>query len=356
MTLGRYLAVQALAASLMTLAVLLAITLALFLAEMLGDLGETWLPGSGLLQVLMLRVPEALLLTAPLALLVGVMMTLGDLAGGEELAVMRASGARPALLVRVLVVLAAGWMVGLTLVAGWVQPWAAERSARLAETMAEDWLLRSIRPGRFSDLGVDGLTLYVAEVDPQQRRFYGVFLHHSGDGRVETVSAREGRILQRPDGGRMLELRDGVHVGHAESPSGLPLRRVAFGRNTIDLPALGAADDGSTVERQTLPALLRSAEPDARAEWMRRLSAPVLCAAMIGFVFPVALGSGRGRRMGPVLVAIAVYLAYSNLVQVLIGRVPLTERPGIALLAVVLVHAAVLAAGIVQAARWWRRW
>lgn len=356
MTLTRYLTVQALTVSLMALVVLLTITLALFLAEMLGDLGKTWMPGSGLVRLLMLRTPEAVLLTAPLALLVGAMMSLGDLAGGDELAVMRASGARPAVLVRVFCGLALAWMVVLLVVAGWVQPWAAERSARLAQTMAEDWLLGSIRPGRFSDLGTAGLTLYVAEVDREQRSFTGVFLHHAREGRVEAVSAREGRILQRPDGGRMLELRDGVHVGHAQAGSGLPMRRIAFARNTIDLPALDVDGDAGAVDRLALPALLQRSDPAARAEWFRRLSAPLLCAAMIGFVFPVALGSGRGRRTGPVLVAIAVYLAYSNSVQMLIGRAALAERTELALLAVALVHLTVLAAGILQLLRWLRRW
>jgi len=45
MTLSRYLFRQGLMACLMTLAVLVAITLALFLAEMLGDLSAAWLPG-----------------------------------------------------------------------------------------------------------------------------------------------------------------------------------------------------------------------------------------------------------------------------------------------------------------------
>jgi len=355
MTLSRYLFRQGLMACLMTLAVLVAITLALFLAEMLGDLSAAWLPGKGLLQVLLLRMPEALVLTAPLALLIGTMMSLGELVAGEEVTVMRAAGMPPQLLARVLVGLALIWMVGLILLVGWIQPWAGQRSAELAETMAEDWLIRSIQPGRFASLGVDGLMLYVREVDVAQRGFSGVFLHHTGDARVEVIVARQGRILST-GGGRMLELLDGVHIGHATDAPGLPLRRVAFARNSIDLPGSSAATDDVPTTRLNLVALTRQTDAAARLEWARRLAAPLLCVAMIGFVFPVMLGRARGRRMAPVLVAIAIYLAYSNLAQLLLGRAALAERPVEALTAVAGLHLLVLVMGLVQFARWWRQW
>lgn len=356
MTLTRYLFRQGLAASLMTLAVLVAITLALFLAEMLGDLGQAWLPGSGLVQVLLLRLPEAVVLTAPLALLIGTMMSLSELAVSEEVSVMRAAGVRPNLLGGVLAGLAAIWMIGLTLLVGWVQPWSEDRSTRLAETMAEDWLIRSIQPGRFASLGIDGLTLYVRDVDAGQRSFSGVFLHHSGNGRIEVIAAREGRILSTGDGGRMLELLDGVHVGHTAEAPGLPLRRVAFARNSIDLPASSAASEESAVASMGMDELLGNSGAAVQLEWARRISMPLMCAAMIGFVFPVALSGGRARRMAPVLFAIGVYLAYSNLVQLLLGRAAVAERPGDALAAVAGLHALVLFVGLLQFLRWWRRW
>lgn len=356
MILARYVFRQGLAASLMTLAVLVAITLALFLAEMLGDLGHAWLPGSGLFQVLLLRLPEAVVLTAPLALLIGTMMSLGELAVSEEMSVMRAAGVQPGLLGGVLGGLAGIWMTGLVVLIGWVQPWAEDRSARLADTMAEDWLIRSIQPGRFASLGIEGLTLYVREVDAGQRSFFGVFLHHAGDGRVEVIVAREGRIVPSGEGGRMLVLLDGVHIGHASDAPGLPLRRVAFARNSIDLPASSAAIEEASVTSMDLGQLLGAAGAAVQLEWARRLSVPLMCAVMIGFVFPVALSSGRARRMAPVLVAIGVYLAYSNLAQLLLGRAALAERPGDALAAVAGLHALVLSMGLLQFLRWWRRW
>lgn len=356
MTLSRYLFRQGAAASLMTLAVLAAITLALFLAEMLGDLSEAWLPGSGLLQILLLRLPEALALTAPLALLIGVMMSLGELAAAEELTIMRAAGMAPARLARVLFGLALIWAVGLTLVVGWLQPWAGERSARLAETLAEDWLIGSIQPGRFASLGVAGLTLYVRDVDAAQRSFSGVFVYHAGVDRVEVIVAREGRIVSTGEGGRLLELHNGVHVGHAAAAPGLPLRRIAFGRNSIDLPPSSRRAETNPVAGLNLAQLSRQTGSSARLEWARRLSAPLLCVAMIGFVFPVLLGRARGRTMAAVLIAITIYLIYSNLVQLLLGRAASVEAAAEVLTVLAGLHALVLTASLLQFIRWWRRW
>jgi len=352
--LSGYIRREALGVCLMTLSVLMAISLVLFLAEMLGDLAEGKLLLSTLAELLLLRLPEALLLTAPLALVVGLLMSLGELAQGEEFSVMRSAGLAPAKLFRAVLALALMWAAGLVLVSGWVAPWAEQRSTRIAERMADDLLLASIRPGQFQTLGGGKLTVYVRAADLETGRLEGLFVHFANGDQVEVIAAESGRLFQRPESGeRVLSLRDGVHLGHAVDSGGLPMRRIAFQRNDIQLPLAGEASAENPSRRRFLPGLLADSSSAAGMELQRRLMPPIICIVLALFVLPITLSGARGTRLGTVLVAVAVYLIYSNTANLMLAR----AAPGSGVWPGIWpVHAVVLLLAIVPVASWWRRW
>lgn len=352
--LAGYIRRQALGVCAMALAVLMAISLALFLAEMLGDLADGELLVSTLLELLLLRLPEALLLTAPLALVVGLLMSLGELAQGEEFSVMRAAGLAPSRVLRVVLALALFWAGGLLLVSGWVAPWAERQSARIAERMADDLLLASIRPGQFQSLGGGKLTVYVRAADAEAGRLDGLFVHFINGDQVEVIAAASGRLLQHPESGaRVLSLRDGVHIGHAMRAGGLPLRRIAFQRNDIQLPLAGGESPDDPSRRRFLPALLADPSAAAGLELQRRLMPSIICAVLALFVLPITLSGARGQRFGTVVFAVVIYLVYSNAANlVLLRAVPGSGGwPGTWPL-----HALALLLAMIPAASWWRRW
>jgi len=352
--LAGYIRREALGVCLMTLAVLMAISLALFLAEMLGDLADGELLLSTLAELLLLRLPEALLLTAPLALVVGLLMSLGELAQGEEFSVMRSAGLAPARLFRVVLALAMIWAAGLLLVSGWLAPWAEQRSARIAERMADDLLFASIRPGQFQTLGGGRLTVYVRAADLERGRLEGLFIHFTNEDQVEVIAAESGRLLQRPDTGeRLLSLRDGVHIGHVVEASGLPMRRIAFERNDIQLPLAADHSPENPSRRRFLPELLADSSGAAGIELQRRLMPSIICAVLALFVLPITLSGARGSRYGTVLVAVVVYLVYSNIANLMLMRA--VPGPG-AWPGIWPLHAAALLLAIVPLASWWRRW
>lgn len=356
-TLFRYLLRQALGAVLMALVVLVAITLALFMAELLGDVADGELFGGALPRLLLLRLPEAILLTAPLALLIGLLMSLGELAVSEEFSVMRTAGAAPRTLAGVLLAIGLLWSAVLVGVAGWAQPWAARETNEIARRMAEDWLLAAVLPGRFTDLGVRGLTLYVGDVDREQARLSEVFIHHRGEQRSEVITAREGWLERDPESGAgVLTLIDGIHVGHAVGAIGFPLRRVVFERNRIELPAQANAPPSSETGSLQLPALIAGDAAPLRVELMRRLQPALACLIMVWFVLPSSLGSSRDRRGLPVLLTLAAYLGYSNLTGLLLGRLR-DSGAGAWLNGLLwLPHWIMAGIALLVVLRWWRKW
>lgn len=352
--LAAYVRREILAVCLMTLAVLMAISLVLFLAEMLGDLADGKLLLSTLAELLLLRLPEALLLTAPLALVVGMLMGLGELAQGEEFNVMRSAGLAPARLFSMVLALALMWSAGLALVSGWVAPWAEQRSAQIAERMAEDLLLVSIRPGQFQSLVGGRLTVYVRDADFESGHLEGLFVHFVNNEQIEVIVAQSGRFFKRSETGQqVLSLRDGVHLGHGGGVSGLPMQRIEFQRNDIELPLAGGGAARDPLRARFLPQLVSDPSSSAELELQRRLMPSITCAVLAMFVLPITLSGGRGKRFSTVLVAFAVYLIYENTANLMLAR----AAPGSgAWQGIWPLHALAVLLAVVPVASWWRRW
>lgn len=349
-----YLQRQALGGCLMALAVLMAVVMALFMAELLGDLAEGKVLHSTLLQLFLLRLPEAVLLTAPLALVVGLLMSLGELAQGEEMSALRAAGMTAARLLAVVASVAVLWAVLLLMVAGWLSPWAQARSDALADSMAEELLYASVRPGQFQSLGGGRLTVYARAVDSDAGRLDEVFLQFRNDERIEAVTAASGRLIRMPDSGRrVLSLHDGVHVGYQADGSGLPMRRIEFARNDIELPIGAQSVAGDPLGRIPLHRLLGGRDDQAGIELQRRLAPALISLALALFALPVTLSSRRGGRFGIALLALLAYLAYGNGVQLLLARMEAAASAGAGSW---LLHAVALMAALAIAAYWWRRW
>lgn len=347
-----YIRREALGVCIMTLAILMGISLALFLAELLGDLSEGEVLVSTLVELLLLRLPEAVLLVAPLALVIGLLMSLGEMAQGEEFSVMRSAGLAPRRVAQVVMGLAFAWAGGLLAVDGWIAPWAEQRSADIAERMADNLLLASVGPGQFQTLAGGKLTIFVRDADLEAGQLRGVFVHFSGQEKVEVVAAESGRLHTRPESGaRVLSLHDGVHIGHQQEGSGLPMRRIEFRRNDIELPLGGQREPDNPERHRYLPELLADPAAAAGVELQRRLVPPIVSVVLALFTLPITLVAARGKRFGVVLIAVVVYLVYTNAANFVILRSGFGGWSGIWPL-----HAAVLVLALLTAGGWWRRW
>lgn len=354
-TLRRYLRRETFVVCGMALAVLAAIMLALFLAELMGDVADGEVFAATVLELLALRIPEAVVMAAPLALVVGLLMGFGELAQAGEFIVMRAAGLRPQVMLMVVAMLALLWSVAVLIVSGWGMPVANERSAALAEHSADELLLAGIRPGRFESFGAGRLTIYARKVDARERRLEGVFVHFASPDRTEVISARHGVLFEHPETGRqVLSLRDGTHLGHALVPEGRPFRHLRFARNDIELPVGQGAGEDEPARTMNLPELAGAVNQRAlRIELLERLVPAIASLVLAVFALPVTLVSSRGSRFGIVLVAVAIYLVYTNTANVVLVR---AAAGSVAPELVWLVHLAALITALATLLMWWRRW
>jgi lipopolysaccharide export system permease protein len=352
--LQRHLLRQAMLGSGMTLAVLMLVVLALFLAELLADSASGQLPLISALGLLALRIPEALLWIGPLALLTGLLLALGQLHDQHELTVARAAGLRLSALLKPLLGWVAAWSMALLLLAGWVAPWAAERGHGVIIDAARHALVGALSPGQFDHLDQGRTTLYLAEADVATQTLTEVLVHHISDQHEEWLSARSGLLWLDPsDQSRYLSLFDGHQIQHGQTLEPSALRVMTFARNDIRLPA----PEGSDYSREMmlpLPELWPASDALAWREWHWRWSASLAALVLGMLALPLAMRPPRQGRYPSLIVALIAYLVYSNLIHaglVRMERLEALSGPGLWP-----VHGAAL---LMAAALWfglWRRW
>lgn len=310
MILPRYLYRQASGMAALTLLVLLGVVSALFLAELLSQAASGQVPGASLLVLLILRLPEAVLMVAPLALLVGVLLALGQASETSEVTIARASGVSYVQCFRPLMGLAVAWALAVLLIAGWVSPWALKMSDEWMAKGAEQAMMASVQPGQFDRFDGGRLTMYTASVDPGTGTLVDVFVQHSASESEEVISAPAGRLWHdATDQSRYLSLHQGHQVRRSHAGE---LMRLSFDENNIRLPDPDDRGLDQTEMTLSLDALVHSQTPEQRREWHWRLASPVGTLLLGLLAIPLAWRAPRAGRFGSVVVAMLVYLVYSN--------------------------------------------
>lgn len=337
LTLQRYILRESLTASVMSLAVFLGVISALFLAELLGEAAQGQLPGGLVLLVLLLRLPDALMMVGPLALLTGLLLALGRLHEQSEMTVMRSAGFGFAQCFAPVVLLAALWSAGLLLVAGWLTPYALDRSSQVMSEAARQAVLAGLQPGQFQRFDHGRLTVFVGGIDERDGGLLNLFIQHADPDQPELITAASGRLWVDPqDGSRYLSLIDGRQIQHGADPHSGPLRELEFARNDIRLPRLEDATLMSAEITASLPALLKPESAAERRELQWRLAPALASLVLAVLAVPLAYRAPRQGRWTSLIVALALYLVYSNAIQA--GLVLMEQRAAMAGPGLWLVH------------------
>lgn len=353
--LHRYILRESLVASMTSLAVFLGVISALFLAELLGEAAQGQLPTASVILLLLLRLPEAIMMVGPLALLIGLLLALGRMHEQSEMTIVRMGGAAFTQCFAPVLLLVGAWATVLVLIAGWMAPYAVERGGEVMTAAARQALVAGLQPGQFERFDGGRLTVYVGGFDSGDGALSEILIQHADPEQPELITAASGRLWMDPaDGSRYLSLVDGYQVRHGADPTQAPLRELRFARNDIRLPSPDSGERLDPEMTARLPALLRPLSPDQRRELQWRL-APSLAALVLGLLaVPLSYRSPREGRWGSLVLALGLYLVYSNAIQA--GLVMMEQRSAMSGPGLWPIHGALVVAAAWLWLRQRRRW
>ena len=280
------------------------------------------LPAKDIVTLFLLPMPGIVVLTIPMAVLVGILIGLSRMAADGEVIATRASGIGLSQFVRPVMIFALiGW--GATL---WMSLFLAPQAGRVLNRMEArleaSQLPYEIQPRVFIEQ-FSNLLLYLEDVTGSRSRWRGVFIADTSERDSPKITlAESGILVNDPDKNRLiLHLEQGTT--HETDPQHPERYSVASFTDT-DLPippptSNGAASEKRTPTTQPVGELIRAVRsariPEgrlaARVELNYRLALPVasLVLALVGI--PLGLFSRKGgKAVGIMLTIFLVFLYY----------------------------------------------
>lgn len=308
------------------LLVLLMVVLGGLLTDVLNKIARGKVPPVLLLSQIGLRIPEALTLLLPLGSLLAVLLAYGRLYRDSEMAVLAASGFGPLRTLRPLARLTTLLVLLQGALAFWIAPLGREIAAKMIEETQRSVAVAGLSSGRFVELPGSAGVLYVSQVSVDQRSVDEIMLVREREGQRVVLTARRGSIEIDEDSDEVvLRLDAGERVDGRPGEPGY--RRIRFEQADIAFPRqLADSGDDPRQARSTL-ALLRADDVESKAELTRRLAQPLVLLMLLLLAPVMAQSAPRQPRYDKVVVAILLYVTYSNLVELarvwaLTGTVP----------------------------------
>lgn len=295
--------------------VLLLILISNRFAQFLGEAAAGNLPQAAVFKLLALSTISYLTVIVPVGLFFAAMLALGRFYRDSEMTAMMACGIGPGEVYRALMVFAgilAIVLAGLALEAG---PWAAAATNTVRKDAEKQAEIGSFEAGRFKTPS-DGKGVFYAErVAGNGKQLRKVFMEKR-DGRVVyTVTAARGTQVRDPETGeKMLVLEEGYR--YEVTPGSARIKTVKFAEHGMKVEA-GSADY-STTSRDVIPTatLWNSSSRRDTAELQWRISVPLTALVLCLLAVPLARTTPRQGRYGKLLLAVLVYIVYSNMLGV----------------------------------------
>lgn len=291
---------------------LVLVTFGGLLTDVLNKVSRGRIPAELVLNQLLLRIPLALSLLLPLAGFVAVMLAFGRLYRDSEMAVLAAAGygARRQLRVVFSFGLAIGAM--LLLLGLYLVPAAALEAQRQIADVQQRTPVTGLEAGRFVELPDGGGVVFLGDYDAAANRFAELILVRESDGKLEWLASDAGSLvpteLDQP-------LRFQLAAGERTTVEVEQRRvmRVGYETATLSVPRVQRETEAEGLDRRSTLDLLDEDSKAARVELDVRL-APALAAFLLVLMAPLfARSAPRQARYDRIVIAVLLYLAYSNL-------------------------------------------
>lgn len=314
--LDRYIVRETLQTWLAVTLVLMLILLSNRLAQLLARAVAGEIDGGLVFHLLALKAISFLSLLAPMSLYLAFMLMFGRLYRDSEMAALGACGVGPARMYRSLFFVAVPVTVLVTALSFWVGPWASAKGDEVRALAENSTDSTALSPGRFRETPDRNGIIYVEKVNQEAGRVENVFIRLNRRGEPLMLSSESATQWIDPDSkDRFIIFKNGYRYDGNPSEEGFKI--IHFKEHAI---LLQEADPLASVkqERTSIPssALLGSDKPELNAEFHWRLSSPVSVVLLTLLALPLAKANPRQGRYGKVVIAILIYILYSNLMGI----------------------------------------
>ncbi len=195
-------------------------------------------------------------------------------------------------------------------------PWASRQSAEFRERFEKREDISKVSPGKFQESAAADRIFFVEGVSGDSAKVRNIFVNTVQNGRSSVVVAKEGTIAVDQRGDKFLIMSKGRRYdGISAQPD---FRVMEFERYGVLVGRQSQAVVGDKSARSLpTPALLADPNKFNRGELLWRLSLPLMCLLLMLLAVPLSFVNPRGGRSANLLIALLLFVVYSNMVSVL---------------------------------------
>ena len=196
-----------------------------------------------------------------------------------------------------------------------VTPWAHRQSGEFRERFEKREDIAKVSPGKFQESASSDRIFFVEGVNGTTTRVKNIFVNTVKDGRASIVVAREGTTEFNAAGDKFLVLSQGRRYDGVPTQSDFQM--MTFEKYGVLVSRQSQALVGDKSARTlTMAQLLQAPTGANRGELLWRIALPLMSLLLLLAAIPLGFVNPRGGRSSNVLIALLMYVFYSNMISV----------------------------------------
>lgn len=194
-------------------------------------------------------------------------------------------------------------------------PWANKQSLEFRERFQQREDIAKVSPGRFQESSSSNRVFFVEGVADDASRVRNVFVHTVRDGQTSIVVANEGTVQFDEKGEKFVLLQNGRR--YDGTPSSVFFELMEFERYAIRVVSRAMALIGDRPARsQPTSVLLTERSRYQMGELLWRIALPLMCLLLMLMAIPLGFVNPRGGRSANLMIALFLFVFYSNMISV----------------------------------------
>ncbi len=293
---------------------LFAILLTIQLIRLLGQAAGGKLASEAVIALLGFNALNYLPVLLSLTLFVSVLMTLSRSYRDSEMVVWFSAGVPLTAWVRPVMKFALPLVLAIAVLSLFLSPWAQSKSSEYRQRMDNRGDMERLAPGAFRESVSADRVFFVEAGAGAEGRIRNVFISSMQHGRLGVMMSSDGYTETMPNGDRFVVMLRGRRY---EGTPGTPEYRVMeFERYAVRIETREAQGIEQTPRNTPLWELLLAPTNANKAEILWRVGIPLAALNLALLAIPLSFVNPRAGRTNNLVVALLVYMIYSNLISV----------------------------------------
>jgi lipopolysaccharide export system permease protein len=297
-----------------SLTVLMGIMVAQRIAYYLGFAARGSLASDAIGALLGFSLIKFLPMLLTLTLFLTVLLTLTRAHRDSEMVVWFSSGQGIAAWVRPVLTFSLPVIAVIAFLSLFVTPWATQKGNDFREQLESRDELSAITPGVFKESKNAEQVYFVESFNQLGNTIRNIFVQSTQHHKLGIMVAQEGYHTVEKNGDTFLVLLNGHrYEGQRNTPA---FSIAAFERYSIRIQPAEVKHEPPTPKSKSSMDLLNEKSPDNNAELQWRLAMPISAFVLVLLAIPLSFVDPRAGRSANLILALLVYIVYSNLLSI----------------------------------------